>query len=1396
MQLTRRDLLQGASLIALGASSQAAEAFSNGVSQSSVKIPTGKNLIGLQGGANYSMYHIFANWWKSCTDGQLDITCTGAIAQITASRPTSTVTISVSSPCLIDGNFAETLSPENSSFVLTTTGVLPTDIATGLPLVNGGTYYLKSTDYVLGLPFQFSSTKGGAAINTSGTQSGTHTATGQWTALATTSRPHGLYQTSVNAATNSNGPRNTFWPLTVSNAHPTAFNHSSTPSNYDFVIVSVNKFSYPLGGDPLIPFSGKATLSYSVTESSRPNNGRSAWGLDSASVFFDSNRDPQPNIPLATNITLRKIVQQLNLSAGGWIPFDYSRSSSHPGQPTAAQNAAAGYSPPGAGQNFTLAWTPLGAEKPTIQTSNWQASYDAASNEAKIAFNPKNPPRNVYFGLTANYNSWLAAVAVDGANPVTGTRSFFDPSNIAMLKGGAGKLRFMDWQGQGGYGIGAFSQIPPSTWNYWSTGPQYMSPFQFGMPISPMCSLANETNKHPWLHIPPQFGTTNQYFVDASKSNPCVLGTLWKHPYRTGDVVIPWNVGGSGGGMLRNGALSGPSTGFGQRVNVTSSVASNNFTATQNWAKGQPIVFDLNVNGLQYMNTYFVCNPRSKTFQVSKDYADAIAGIPIALTGSNANTVAASGLNRMYCVVGAVTDYTIELINVNSTDFGAQPAPFAPHNPFTAATYCGNLTTPMDFRKQATEVRLLAEAVKAQLNSHLIPNWQYGNELWNLAFPVSFWLYAQSQNFVNPTTGIKYFAQEDNNRIAGYFYASAMNTVRDVFGGGAHGTRKWEGKLGVWTSVAADTTANFTGINQWILNTKSPLTIPDLVDDLALTCYYNCASGTDNGRSFSAQNCSISATSPALVTLVNGGTLAPHRIWPGMAIEFNTSGTLPTDAATKRPLLRGSGSTTVSFKGHYTDGVLTIETTSADLAGTGLNHVTIGMTIFGACLNSASRGHRQSGVRDAVITSQLTGTPGGIGTYATKGPSQTVGTTNLLGLDVEKDCHVYYSLGVVNNFPFASSVNYFSGSVTGNKLTVSLIDQGELAIGQHIWISLNDQSGVPGQNLPGIPIGTTITGGSGNTWTLSTTSSPAIPVGTRMSSGMPVTCKPGTGSTNQNAVFNGQLSGTTLTVNSMISGQLDVGQYLQLTGSNTLQTIIELGTGRGGTGTYTVSRSIGTVAARTMTSGYHVCASGNATMFQSWIADSIALGPPPIGNGTNPSVYTEFNKQLNYEVVYGPRTSYRIVANCYQWSLHVQRLMSPPGGGPSLVPAIGISFYEGGWGNDLGGRDAYGLAKLTNPAFQEFWPMSVGTAEDANNWTQTVASIARLPGYVNLKDRFTVPSNLRAGFPAQFVDCDGPIVAFSYGAVQYCDYYIGCGYPTWQSLTPPGPKWLAILASN
>lgn len=126
----------------------------------------------------------------------------------------------------------------------------------------------------------------------------------------------------------------------------------------------------------------------------------------------------------------------------------------------------------------------------------------------------------------------------------------------------------------------------------------------------------------------------------------------------------------------------------------------------------------------------------------------------------------------------------------------------------------------------------------------------------------------------------------------------------------------------------------------------------------------------------------------------------------------------------------------------------------------------------------------------------------------------------------------------------------FTGSISSTTLTVTSVLNGTIVVGQAIFgegISLNTVITALG----------TGTGGAG-TYTVSnsqTVSSTSI------------------NSTEAPAIFTGAISGTTLTVSAVASGTLQVGQTLE--GANvTNGTIIKaLGTGSGGTGTYTVSIS-------------------------------------------------------------------------------------------------------------------------------------------------------------------------------------------------------------------------------
>lgn len=93
-----------------------------------------------------------------------------------------TVTISIASPAVISdaGSAGLTIG---AAINFTTTGALPTGLSAGT------NYYIIATGFNSGTSFQISATPGGAAINTSGTQSGTHT---RVSGLTTT---HDTYQT-------------------------------------------------------------------------------------------------------------------------------------------------------------------------------------------------------------------------------------------------------------------------------------------------------------------------------------------------------------------------------------------------------------------------------------------------------------------------------------------------------------------------------------------------------------------------------------------------------------------------------------------------------------------------------------------------------------------------------------------------------------------------------------------------------------------------------------------------------------------------------------------------------------------------------------------------------------------------------------------------------------------------------------------------------------------------------------------------------------------------------------------------------------------------------------------------------------------------------------------------
>ena len=134
----------------------------------------------------------------------------------------------------------------------------------------------------------------------------------------------------------------------------------------------------------------------------------------------------------------------------------------------------------------------------------------------------------------------------------------------------------------------------------------------------------------------------------------------------------------------------------------------------------------------------------------------------------------------------------------------------------------------------------------------------------------------------------------------------------------------------------------------------------------------------------------------------------------------------------------------------------------------------------------------------------------------------------------------------------------FTGVVSGTTLTVTSVNSGTLAVGQHFFAVGALQETVI------TALGTGM-GGTG-TYTLGLSQT--------IASSQMYTSSPG-------AVVTAAIAGTTLTVSAVTSGTLFVGQTIQGAGITTQTIITALGTGTGGTGTYTVNNSQ-TVASETM----------------------------------------------------------------------------------------------------------------------------------------------------------------------------------------------------------------------
>ncbi|NDF96374.1 MAG: hypothetical protein EB107_11175, partial [Proteobacteria bacterium] len=336
-------------------------------------------------------------------------------------------------------------------------------------------------------------------------------------------------------------------------------------------------------------------------------------------------------------------------------------------------------------------------------------------------------------------------------------------------------------------------------------------------------------------------------------------------------------------------------------------------------------------------------------------------------------------------------------------------------------------------------------------------------------------------------------------------------------------------------------------------------------------------------------------------------------LFPGQVITYGTSGVpaVITSQATQTsaspggtgtytvsPSQTGSGSTTVTvvaspnnMSASIAEGIIIgTQVTPLDpgevLGGKGRYAVSppqnVPTTVFTAGATSAGQAKFNGAISGTTLTvdtvsegtlavGQTIGTVGTVATGSVDAPAQFSGNTSTTwGTQV-------------------------TGSVTGNTLTVSAVSSGTVALGQPIY----------GR---GIPAGTTIVAQTGSTETDSSSGKK----GTYTLSSEPV-------------AFTGTISSTTLTVSAVTSGTIAVGQTITGNGVANNTVITALGTGTGGTGTYTVSPSqtvsTATQISASVASGqiFYQSPSTSLVADSGTVAGTFAVGQGVYGRGIPPN---------------------------------------------------------------------------------------------------------------------------------------------------------------------------------
>jgi hypothetical protein len=198
-----------------------------------------------------------------------------------------------------------------------------------------------------------------------------------------------------------------------------------------------------------------------------------------------------------------------------------------------------------------------------------------------------------------------------------------------------------------------------------------------------------------------------------------------------------------------------------------------------------------------------------------------------------------------------------------------------------------------------------------------------------------------------------------------------------------------------------------------------------------------------------------------------------------------------------------------------------------------------------------------------------------------------------------------------------------------------------------------------------------------------------------------------------NAVFTGSISGTTLTVTQVSSGTITAHQSLTGIGITAETVITALGTGTGGTGTYTINLSQ-TVAAETMTSAavgarFTATIAGTTLTVSAVASGTIYLGQTIQGVGlTVGTIITALGTGSGATGTYTISTAHTIVTGITMYALNFSVLPSSDGafsGGTSVDIVDNYFVYNNPGTQQWGSSDLLStISTSTSYAFKDGAP--------------------------------------------------------------------------------------------